>query len=48
MKAQLLRWGGGLAVRIPKTIVKQAGMVEGEDLSLSVEGGRICNREGEA
>lgn len=42
MKAQLVKWGNSLAVRIPKTILEQAEMDEGEDLHLSVKAGRIA------
>jgi len=34
---QVAKWGNSLAVRIPRAIVKDAGLVEGERLSLDVE-----------
>jgi len=42
MKAQLVKWGNSLAVRIPKTILEQAEMDEGEDLIVSVKAGKIA------
>lgn len=42
MKAQLMRWGNSLAVRIPKVIVEQAGIDEGEELDVSAKAGRIA------
>lgn len=42
MKAQLVRWGNSLAVRIPKPIVEQAGLDEGEELNVSARAGRIA------
>jgi antitoxin MazE len=41
VRAQLVRWGNSLAVRIPKTVLDQASLREGEELEIRVEGGRI-------
>jgi antitoxin MazE len=41
IRAQLVRWGNSLAVRIPKTVLDQASLREGEELEIGVEGGRI-------
>lgn len=42
MKTQLVKWGNSLAVRIPKAILEQADMDEGENLKVSVRAGRIA------
>jgi antitoxin MazE len=36
--ARLLKWGNGLAVRIPQAIVKEARLAEGDRLSLRLAG----------
>jgi antitoxin MazE len=40
MKAQMVRWGNSLAVRIPKPVVDQAKLKEGDSLEIeaSAEG----------
>ena len=40
-KAQLVKWGNSQAVRIPKTILEQAHLREGEELEIRVENGYI-------
>ena len=35
--AQVAKWGNSLAVRIPRAIVKDAGLAEGDRLSLDLE-----------
>jgi len=40
-KAQLVKWGNSHAVRIPKTILEQANLREGEELEIRVEHGQI-------
>ena len=43
MKVQLVKWGNSHAVRIPKAIVKQAEIQEGQDLEIRVaKAGRIA------
>lgn len=42
MKAQLVKWGNSLAVRIPKAVLEQAEMGEGDRLKVSVRAGRIA------
>jgi len=37
-EAQLSKWGNSLAVRIPKGIVKEARLAEGDQLSLDIAG----------
>jgi antitoxin MazE len=42
---QLSKWGHSLAVRIPRSVVKDAGLVEGDRLSLEVSpDGKIVMR----
>lgn len=40
-KAQLVKWGKSLAVRIPKSILKQSNLREGEEIKIRVENGHI-------
>jgi antitoxin MazE len=40
-KAQLVKWGNSQAVRIPKTILEQCNLREGEELEIRVENGHI-------
>jgi antitoxin MazE len=40
-KAQLVRWGNSQAVRIPKTILEQCNLREGEELEIRVVNGHI-------
>lgn len=40
-KAQLVKWGNSQAVRIPKTILEQCNLREGEELEIRVEDGHI-------
>ncbi len=41
-RAQLVRWGNSHAVRIPKKVVEEARLHEGQDLEIRVEAGRIA------
>ncbi|MGH9504853.1 MAG: AbrB/MazE/SpoVT family DNA-binding domain-containing protein [Terriglobales bacterium] len=41
IRAQLVKWGNSQAVRIPKTVVEQARLQEGEELEIHVQEGRI-------
>ena len=34
MKAQMVRWGNSLAIRIPKSVVEQAKLKEGDALEI--------------
>ncbi len=36
MATQLARWGNSLAIRIPKTVLRQAGLREGEAIDVSL------------
>ncbi len=40
-RAQLVKWGNSQAVRIPKAVVEQAGLQEGDELKIHVQEGRI-------
>jgi antitoxin MazE len=41
MRAQLVKWGNSQAVRIPKTVIEQARLQEGDELEIQVQEGRI-------
>jgi antitoxin MazE len=41
MKAQMVKWGNSLAVRIPKPLAEQAGLKEGDALEIEVVEGRV-------
>lgn len=41
IRAQLVKWGNSQAVRIPKTVIEQARLQEGDELKIQVMGGRI-------
>ena len=40
-KAQVVKWGNSLAVRIPKSIAEQARMKEGDAVAIKAARGRI-------
>jgi len=41
MKAQMVKWGNSLAVRIPKPILEEARLKEGDFLEIEVGEGQI-------
>ena len=41
MKAQIVKWGNSLAVRIPKPVVQEARMKEGDILEIETAPDRI-------
>ncbi len=41
MKAQMVRWGNSLAVRIPKPIIEEARLKEGDFLEIEAGEGQI-------
>ena len=41
-RVQVVRWGNSKAVRLPKEILKQARLREGDELTVRVENGRIA------
>jgi antitoxin MazE len=44
MKGAIAKWGNSLAVRLPKGLIEDAHMEEGEELEMSVEGEAIVIR----
>ena len=38
---QIGKWGGSLAVRIPKAVAEQCGISEGSAMEMDVQSGRI-------
>ena len=50
MTTQVARWGNSLAIRIPRNVVQDAGLREGEpvDISVSEDGAVILRRAGGA
>jgi antitoxin MazE len=49
MATQLARWGNSLAIRIPKTVLRQAGLREGEAIDVSLwENGAVVLRRATA
>ena len=41
MKAQMVKWGNSLAVRIPKPVAEQARLKEGDSLEIEAREGRV-------
>jgi antitoxin MazE len=41
MKTQMVKWGNSLAVRIPKAVVAEAKLKEGDALEIEVADGRV-------
>jgi antitoxin MazE len=41
MQTQVSKWGNSLAVRLPRVVVQEAGLRNGESVDLTVEGSRI-------
>ena len=46
-KAQLVKWGNSLAVRIPKTVAEEARMQEGDSIVIEAKRGRVELRRAE-
>ena len=44
---QIVKWGNSLAVRIPKPLAEQAGVVEGDPILIEAERGQIRLRRKE-
>jgi antitoxin MazE len=42
VRAQLVKWGNSHAVRLPKSILDQARIKEGQELDVCVQDGRIA------
>jgi antitoxin MazE len=41
MKTQMVKWGNSLAVRIPKPVVAEARLKEGDSLEIEAADGRV-------
>jgi antitoxin MazE len=41
MKAQMVKWGNSLAVRIPKPVAAEARLKQGDSLEIEVVEGRV-------
>ena len=41
MKAQMVKWGNSLAVRIPQPVAKEAKLKEGDSLEIEAAEGRV-------
>lgn len=41
MRAKVQKWGNSLAVRIPKPVAQEVGMVADLDVEMSVKGGTL-------
>jgi len=41
MKTQMVKWGNSLAVRIPKPVVAEAKLKEGDSLEIEAAEGRV-------
>ncbi len=40
-KSQMAKWGNSLAVRIPKTVAREAGLHEGDAVEVAARSGRV-------
>jgi len=40
-RVQVMKWGNSKAVRLPKTVLDEAHIHEGDEMSIRVENGRI-------
>jgi len=41
-RVQVVKWGNSQAVRLPKEVLRQAQLKEGDELTVRVEAGRIA------
>ena len=41
MRSRISKWGNSLAVRLPRGIIEESGLVEGSDVELTLRDGRI-------
>lgn len=44
MVTKIQKWGNSLGLRIPKSFAKEAGVEEGSDVDISVQGDRLVVR----
>ena len=47
MVTKIVKWGNSLGLRIPKSFAKEAGVVEGSAVDISLDGDRIVIRPAE-
>ena len=45
MRAQMVKWGNSLAIRIPKVVVTEAKLKEGDSLEIEAAEGHIALRK---
>ena len=41
MKTRISKWGNSLAFRVPRTMLAELGLAEGDNLEILVENGRL-------
>ena len=41
MRTRIAKWGNSLGLRIPKAFTSDAGLTAGDEVELTIEGGRI-------
>ena len=41
MRTRIQKWGNSLAVRIPRSVAEEAGLMQGTDVELKVERGKL-------
>lgn len=41
MRTRIAKWGNSLAMRIPKPFTADAGLADGDEVEITLEGGRI-------
>lgn len=41
MRTRIARWGNSLGLRIPSAFIKDAGLQDGDEVEITLEGGRI-------
>ena len=41
MKARISKWGNSLAFRVPRTMLAELGLSEGDNMEILVENGRL-------
>ncbi len=41
MRTRIAKWGNSLGLRIPKAFIADAGLADGDEVEISLEGGRI-------
>jgi len=41
MRTRISKWGNSLGIRIPRVFAREAGLEDGDEVEISVSGGRI-------